>query len=93
MDKENNALPIKFFAPREIDELRIEGNKNSDKPKWVLCGDELQKRAEHLNAALDEISGIMEKRKASPVPFSFIAKLQEDANKGYRRGYWTQRYY
>ena len=79
MDKENNALPIKFFAPREIDELRIEGNKNSDKPKWVLCGDELQKRAEHLNAALDEISGIMEKRKASPVPFSFIAKLQEDA--------------
>ena len=24
---ENEKLPIKFFAPREVDELRIEGNK------------------------------------------------------------------
>lgn len=30
---DTDKLPIKFFAPREIDELRIEGNGNSEKPK------------------------------------------------------------
>ena len=39
---ENEKLPIKFFAPREVDELRIEGNKNPEKPKWVLQGEELK---------------------------------------------------
>ena len=42
---DTDKLPIKFFAPREIDELRIEGNGNSEKPKWVLEGDALVKRA------------------------------------------------
>ena len=32
---EREKLPIKFFAPRDIDELRIEGNGTSEKPKWV----------------------------------------------------------
>ena len=41
---ENEKLPIKFFAPREVDELRIEGNKNPEKPKWVLQGEELKQR-------------------------------------------------
>ena len=43
---ENEKLPIKFFAPREVDELRIEGNKNPEKPKWVLQGEELKQRAD-----------------------------------------------
>lgn len=38
-------LPIKFFAPREIDELRVEGNGSSDTPNWVLEGRELEQRA------------------------------------------------
>ena len=72
---------LNFFAPREIDELRIEGNGNSEKPKWVLEGDALVKRAEILQASLSDIETIMIERKqsASPVPFSFIAKIQEDA--------------
>ena len=32
----NDKLPIKFFAPREIDELRIEPGGSSDIPGWVL---------------------------------------------------------
>lgn len=78
---DTDKLPIKFFAPREIDELRIEGNGNSEKPKWVLEGDALVKRAEILQASLSDIETIMIERKqsASPVPFSFIAKIQEDA--------------
>lgn len=73
---DTDKLPIKFFAPREIDELRIEGNGNSEKPKWVLEGDALVKRAEILQASLSDIETIMIERKqsASPVPFSFIAK-------------------
>ena len=38
---DNERLPIKFFATREIDELRIEGSRNSDPPKWLLTGQEL----------------------------------------------------
>lgn len=39
------------------------------------------KRAEILQASLSDIETIMIERKqsASPVPFSFIAKIQEDA--------------
>ena len=76
---EREKLPIKFFAPRDIDELRIEGSGTSEKPKWVLSGQELKNRAEYLSDSLNSIETIMEKRKDSPVPFSFIARIQEDA--------------
>lgn len=76
---ENEKLPIKFFAPREVDELRIEGNKNSEKPKWVLRGKELKQRADSLRLSLDSLETKFSMRKSSPVPFSFIVKLQSDA--------------
>ena len=76
---EREKLPIKFFDPRDIDELRIEGSGTSEKPKWVLSGQELKNRAEYLSDSLNTIETIMEKRKDSPVPFSFIARIQEDA--------------
>ena len=76
---EREKLPIKFFAPRDIDEIRIEGSGTSEKPKWVLSGQELKNRAEYLSDSLNTIETIMEKRKDSPVPFSFIARIQEDA--------------
>lgn len=76
---ENEKLPIKFFAPREVDELRIEGNKNSEKPKWVLRGKELKQRADSLRLSLDSLETKFSMRKSSPVSFSFIVKLQSDA--------------
>ena len=76
---ENEKLPIKFFAPREVDELRIEGNKNSENPKWVLRGKELKQRADSLRLSLDSLETKFSMRKSSPVPFSFIVKLQSDA--------------
>ena len=76
---ENEKLPIKFFAPREVDELRIEGNKTSEKPKWVLRGKELKQRADSLRLSLDSLETKFSMRKSSPVPFSFIVKLQSDA--------------
>lgn len=84
---EKEQLPIKFFAPREVDELRVEGNGTSEKPKWVLTGDELRIRAEQLSTSLDSIEETMIGRKNSPVPFSFVAKIQEDATaKSKRKG-------
>lgn len=78
---EIEKLPIKFFAPREVDELRIEGVGNAEKPKWVLGGEALEHRARALHTSLDSIETLMVKRKEtnSPVPFSFVAKIQEDA--------------
>lgn len=78
---EMDKLPIKFFAPRDIDELRIEGNGSSDKPKWVLEGEALKQRAKVLQDSLGEMERLMveRKQKNSPVPFAFITKIQEDA--------------
>ena len=41
---ESEKLPIKFFAPRDVDELRIEGSGSSDVPNWVLAGTALEQR-------------------------------------------------
>ena len=78
---EMDKLPIKFFAPRDIDELRIEGNGSSEKPKWVLEGEALKQRAKVLQDSLGEMERLMveRKQKNSPVPFAFITKIQEDA--------------
>lgn len=78
---ENEKLPIKFFAPREVDELLVEGGENKDKPKWVLTGEQLEQRAKKLAISLDSIEEKLSARKAkkSPVPFVFIAKIQEDS--------------
>jgi len=78
---ENEKLPIKFFAPREVDELRIEPSYNPDVPKWVLSGDALQKKAQLLTESLDGIENLMEshmKRNAA-IPFVFVANTKEDA--------------
>ncbi len=84
----NERLPIKFFAAREIDELRIEPGGNSDVPNWVLSGDELAKHANTLNQAFTQFEAIIDERAArkSAVPFVFVAKMYEDATAKSRRG-------
>lgn len=89
MDKEK--LPIKFFAPREIDELRVEGMGNDEIPKWVLSGEALKQRSEKLLEALKDIDKLMQehKNKKSVVPFVFIAKMDKDATAKSKRKYIT----
>lgn len=48
-------------------------------PKWVLRGKELKQRADSLRLSLDSLETKFSMRKSSPVPFSFIVKLQSDA--------------
>lgn len=83
MDTER--LPIKFFAPRGIDELRIEGSRNSELPKWLLTGQALIDRSAQLWDAFRSFADIYEAQASSPIPFVFIAKMCEDATAKSRR--------
>lgn len=82
---DNERLPIKFFAPREIDELRVEGNRNQEPPRWLLTGQDLIDRSTQLLDAFHSFSDIFEQRTSSPIPFVFVAKMCEDATAKSRR--------
>lgn len=84
----NEKLPIKFFAPREIDELRVEAGGSSDIPTWVLTGDKLTERASVLSSAFSQFESSMTERakRNSAVPFTFVAKMCETATAKSRRG-------
>lgn len=45
-------LPIRVFRQRSVDEQRVEGMGDKEKPKWVLTGTELAKHAEALTSSL-----------------------------------------
>lgn len=84
---EKEKLPIKFFAPREIDELRVEGAGTSEQPKWVLTGEALVERSSQLLFSFSQFTDDVANREKrnSAVPFVFIAKLGEDSTAKSRR--------
>ncbi len=84
---DNEKLPIKFFAARNIDELRVEGNNNSDPPKWLLTGQALIDRSAQLLDSFNSFCNIFKQRNSSPIPFVFVAKMCEDATAKSRRKY------
>lgn len=74
---ENDRLLINFFAPRAVDEMKIEGSGNSEIPKWVLTGDALVQRSSELFSVFSQFSEIVTERaeRRSEVPFVFVAKI------------------
>lgn len=84
---EKEKLPIKFFAPREVDELKVEGAGNSEQPKWVLTGEALVERSSQLLSSFSQFTDDVANREKrnSAVPFVFIAKLGEDSTAKSRR--------
>lgn len=48
-------LPIKFFAKRKIDEIKVEGGGSDKLPKFVLSGNELTERATQLKLNLNSL--------------------------------------
>lgn len=84
---ENEKLPIKFFAPREVDELKVEGAGSSEPPKWVLTGEELAKRSSDLLSSFAQFTdNVAEREKRnSAVPFVFIAKMNDNSTAKSRR--------
>ncbi len=83
----DERLPIKFFAPREVDEWRNEGSGSSDIPKWVLDGNELIQHSEKLFSTFSQFAEILADRKSrkSAVPFVFVAKICDDSTAKSRR--------
>lgn len=84
---DNEKLPIKFFATREVDELRVEGSRNPEQPKWVLTGNELIKRSTELICSLNSLNDNVCSRfeRKSPVPFVFIAKMSSESTSKSKR--------
>lgn len=54
--------PIKFFAKREIDEMRTEAGGGGKSPKWLLTGTELINKSKEVVGVLDEVEKIFSKR-------------------------------
>ncbi len=86
---ENEKLPIKFFAPRKVDELRVEGAGTLEIPNWVLSGDDLVQRSSELTLAFNQFSKKVIERaeRKSTVPFVFVAKMCDDSTAKTRRKY------
>ncbi len=84
---EKEKLPIKFFAPREVDELKVEGMGPSEEPKWVLTGEALAERSSHLLSSFSQFSEFVssKEKRNSAVPFVFVAKLGEESTAKSRR--------
>lgn len=84
---DNEKLPIKLFAHRQIDELRVEPGGNNEEPNWVLHGVELKQHASNLAKRFELLSSLAQKRseRISQVPFVFIAKMYNDATAKSRR--------
>ncbi len=84
---EKEKLPIKFFAPREVDELKVEGMGSSEEPKWVLTGEALIERSSQLLSSFSQFSDFVSSREQrnSAVPFVFVVKLDEEATAKSRR--------
>lgn len=50
-----NYNPIISFEPREHDSGRTPGSGNSDKPRWILVGKELEDRINELTSEIDDV--------------------------------------
>lgn len=80
-------LPIQFFLPRPIDELKKEAGGSKDIPKWVLQGEDLEVRSNKLSSDFLSLSDAfnVHLKKKSIVPYVFVANIQEDASAKSRR--------
>ncbi len=74
-------LPIKFFEKRKIDEQLTEAGGSKDLPKWVMQGEALQKRVEHLSSSMVQISAGFESHKAESheLPMVMATTITEKA--------------
>lgn len=74
-------LPIKFFAKRKIDEMKVEGGGSDKLPKFVLSGNELTERATQLKLNLNglEQNFKSKKERKSSIPMVVKVKMHRKA--------------
>lgn len=85
---ENNRLPIKFFAKREVDNFRVEGGGSDTLPRWVLSEDELAVRSRNLVHVFESLRAEVIKKEESNslIPLVITAGIIDDAAaKSHRR--------
>lgn len=74
-------LPIKFFAKREVDNMRVEAGGSSDLPKFVLGEKELYDKSKTLVNIVENLKKevIRKEKSNSLIPTVFKAKIIDDA--------------
>jgi len=77
----NERLPIKFFAKREVDNMRVEAGGSGEPPKFVLSAEELMIKSRVFVDIVQEFkSKVMKKeRENSFIPVVFKTKIIDDA--------------
>ena len=81
-------LPIKFFAKREVDNMRVEGGGSGDPPKIVQSQEELAIKSKELVRVVENFKEevIRKKKSKSIIPVIFKTKIIDDATaKTHRR--------
>lgn len=84
----DEKLPIKFFAKREIDNLRTEAGGSEDLPKWILSEEKLAIRSQGFVHVLEGFKKevIKKEQSKSLIPLVFKARIVDDATaKTHRR--------
>lgn len=74
-------LPIKFFEKRKIDEQLTEAGGSKDLPRWVMQGDDLTQRSQHLAGSMTQVAASFEARKmaAHELPMVMATTITEKA--------------
>lgn len=77
----NEQLPIKFFAKREIDNMRVEGGGGNNPPKFVLSQEELKMKSRNFANIINKFKEdvIIREKKNSLIPVVFKTKIIDDA--------------
>ena len=84
----DERLPIKFFAKREVDNMRVEAGGGGDPPKFVLSPEELQIKSRVFVDTFQEFRTkvLKKERDNSLIPFVFKTRIIDDATaKTHRR--------
>lgn len=81
-------LPIKFFEKRKRDEQLTEPGGSRDEPKWVMRGDDLVRRSQHLAGSMKQIAAQFEthKREELSLPMVMATTITEKALAKTHRG-------
>lgn len=74
-------LPIKFFEKRKVDEQLTEAGGSKDMPKWVMQGDDLTQRSQHLAGSMTQVAASFEahKKAANELPLVMATTITEKA--------------
>lgn len=77
----DGRLPIKFFAKREVDNMRVEGGGGGEPPKFILGEEELRVKSRTFVGVVESLKEeVIKKEKSnSLIPVVFKTKIIDDA--------------